>query len=99
MPLTDHDRRFLQTIDRFKLYLLFLAMAILVLLLVTPEQEIQLATSIIGMALCGVFWLTQRLLSYITTLDIELSRVATALRRSLTEEQRKELFPVSKGRG
>ena len=98
MPLHDSDRKFLQTVDRFKAYILLIAVGILLVLLLTPQDEIQLATSVIGVALCGVFWLTQRLLSYITALDIELSRVVSALKHSLPEEQRKELFSKARSR-
>ena len=98
MPLTQGDRRFLELIDRFKIYLLLLAISVLIYLLLTPQQEIQLATSIMGVALCAVFWLTQRLLSYITILDIELSRVANALKYVLPKEQREQLLPSSKGK-
>jgi hypothetical protein len=58
-----------------------------------PSSEIQMATSVLGVALCGVFWLTQRLLSFITSLDLELTRVVNAVKRTLTDAQRKELFP------
>ena len=90
MPLTQNDRRFLQTIERLKVYLLLIGIAVLVYLLCMPSSELQMATSILGIALCGVFWLTQRLLSFISMLDLELQRIATALKRSLPEEQRKE---------
>ena len=92
MPLTTGDRRFLQTIERFKVYLLLMALAVFLYLLFVPADEIRTATSVIGIALCGVFWLTQRLLTFITLLDLELTRILNALRHSLPEEQRKELF-------
>lgn len=92
MPLTTRDQRFLQTINRLKIYLVLLALAVFLYLVFTPSSEIQMATSIIGMALCGVFWLTQRLLSYITQLDLELTRIVNVLRATLPEEKRKELF-------
>ena len=92
MPLTSRDRRFLQTIERLKVYLLFLGLAVLCYLLLVPSSEIQMATSILGIASCGVFWLTQRLLSFITSLDVEMTRIVNALKRSLPEAQRKELF-------
>lgn len=92
MPLTARDRRFLETIDRLKMYLLLLALAVLLYLLFAPGGELQMATSVIGLALCGVFWLTQRLLSFISLLDLELTRVANAIKQSLSEEQRQELF-------
>ena len=93
MPLNSRDRRFLQTVDRLKLYLLLMAVGVFLYLLLMPSSEIQMATSVLGVALCGVFWLTQRLLSFITLLDLELTRVVNAVKRTLTDAQRKELFP------
>lgn len=92
MPLNPGDRQFLEVIERLKIYLLVLAGAVFVFLLVVPETQIQMATSIVGIALCGVFWLTQRLLSFITLLDMELTRVINVLKRTLPEDQRKELL-------
>ena len=92
MPLTSRDRRLLQTIDRLKVYLLLLGLAVLLYLLFVPSGELQTATSVIGIALCGVFWLTQRLLSFITLLDLELTRIVNVLKRTLPEEQQKSLF-------
>lgn len=92
MPLSQHDRHFLQAIHRMKLILLMLAGSVFLYLLLVPPGEIQMATSIIGIALCGVFWLTQRLLSCISLLDLELTRVVNALKRTLPEDQRRELF-------
>ena len=83
MPLTPHDRRFLHTIDRLKIYLLVLALAVFLFLLCTPAEEIRIATSVIGLALCAVFWLTQRLLGLITRLDFELTRTLQVLKRTL----------------
>ena len=93
MPLSAKDRRFLKYIDRMKVYLLVMAVAIFLYLLLAPSSELHMTTSVIGLALCGVFWLTQRLLTCISALDLELTRVANVVKRSLTEEQRKELFP------
>ena len=92
MPLNSRDRQFLQTVDRLKVYLLLLGLAVLLYLLLAPSSEIQMATSVIGLALCGVFWLTQRLLSFITLLDLELTRIVNVLKRTLTEDQQKGLF-------
>ena len=92
MPLSTGDRLFLRTVERLKLYLLLLGFAVLLYVLLIPSSEIQMATSVMGMALCGVFWLTQRLLSFISALDLELTRIANAVKRSLPEDQRKELF-------
>ena len=92
MPLTNRDRSFLQAIERMKILLLVLAGAVFFYLLFMPSSEIQGTTSVIGLALCGVFWLTQRLLSFVTQLDHELTRVINVLRRTLPEEQQKELL-------
>lgn len=88
MPLNKDDRRFLQTVDRFKMYLLLIAASVLFFLLLTPTEEMRLATSVIGVALCGLFWLTQRLLSYITLLDAELMRVVNTVKRLLPESEK-----------
>lgn len=74
-----------------KIYVLLTAVAILLYLLLIPSGEIQMATSVMGLALCGVFWLTQRLLSFITVLDLELTRVVNTLKRSLPEDRKKDL--------
>lgn len=92
MPLSPRDRRFLQTIERMKVLLLLLAVSVFLYLLLIPSEEIQMATSILGMALCGVFWLTQRLLTFITQLDHELTRVVNVLRRAVPADQQKELL-------
>lgn len=92
MPLNSKDRKFLQTIDRLKVYLLLMAGAVFVFLLVVPSSEIQTTTSVIGIALCGVFWLTQRLLTFIGQLDLELTRVINTLKHTLPPDKQKELF-------
>ena len=92
MPLTNRDRRFLQAIERMKILLLLLAGAVFLYLLLIPSSEIQAATSVIGLALCGVFWLTQQLLTFVSQLDHELTRIINVLRRTLPEEQQKELL-------
>jgi len=92
MPLTGRDRRFLQTIERMKALLLLLAVVVFIYLLCVPSSEKQAATSILGLALCGVFWLTQRLLTFITELDHELTRVVNVISRTLPPDQQKELF-------
>lgn len=95
MPLTPRDRRFLQTADRLKLYLLLIAVGIFVYVLCLPSPDIHPATTIFGIVLCGMFWLTQRLLSFITLLDVELTRTLHALKQCLSPEQQQELFPSS----
>ena len=92
MPLNTQDRRFLNTIDRLKLYILFMAAGVFLYLLIVPSNEIQTATSILGLALCGVFWLTQRLLTFISQLDLELTRVVNTLKHTLPPDKQKELF-------
>jgi hypothetical protein len=87
MPLTSRDRRFVQAVDRLKLYLLLVALGMFVYLLCLPSSEIHPTTSMFGVVLCGMFWLTQRLLSLITRLDVELTRAINALKRSLPPEQ------------
>ena len=93
MPLNSRDRKFLQTVDRLKLYLLLMAVSVFIFLLLAPSGEMHMATSVLGMALCGVFWLTQRLLTFVALLDRELTQIVSTVTRSLPEEQRKELFP------
>ena len=92
MPLTPQDRQFLQVVDHLKIYILLTALAIFLYLLVVPANEIRMATSVLAITLCAVFWLTQRLLSFITLLDLELSRIVNVLKRTLPEEQQKSLF-------
>ena len=89
MPLTPQDRQFLRIINHLKIYLLLLALAVFVYLLCTPPSEIRMTTTVVCVALCGVFWLTQRLLSLITILDLELTRTANALKRALPDTARK----------
>ncbi len=92
MPLTEKDRQFLQIVDRIKVYLLLMALTVFVYLLLTPVEEIRMATTVVGVVLCLVFWLTQRLLSFVMLLDFELTRIVNVLKRSLPEAQRRELF-------
>jgi len=74
-----------EAVDRLKVYLLVLAVAVFVFLLCTPARKIQMATAVIGLALCGMLWLTQRLLTLITILDLELTKAIEALKRALPE--------------
>ena len=89
MPLTPKDRLLLNRINHLKLYLLLLAGAVFIYLLFLPASELQMATSVVGMALCGVFWVTHKLLMFIALLDVELTRVLNTLKRLVPEEQRK----------
>jgi len=92
MPLTAKERQLLKRIEHLKIYLLLMAGAMFAYLLFVPADELKMATSVVGIALCGVFWVTQRLLSFISLLDLELTRIMNVLKRTLPEEQRKEFF-------
>ncbi len=92
MPLGPSDRAFLRRIEHMKLYLLVLAGLVFLYLLIAPRAHLQLTTSLIGLSLCAVFWLTQRLLAFIGLLDMELTRLTDAVKRSLPADQRRELF-------
>ena len=93
MPLTAEDRKLLSIVGRLKAYVLLMAVAVLVYVLFTPQEDLHLGMTILAMALCGIFWLTQRLLSFISRLDFELTRLVDGLKRALPERQRRELFP------
>ena len=86
MPLTPADRRFLKAADHFKIYLLLLGVVVLVFLVCAPTQEVQMGVAVMGVALCSMFWLTQRLLTVITILDLELTKAIEALKRALPAE-------------
>lgn len=75
-----------------KLYLIGLALVVLVFLVCTPSSELTLVTAVLGMSLCGMFWLTQRLLTVIALLDSELNKLIEIIRRTLPEESRKTVF-------
>ena len=87
MPLTLRDRHFLHAVQRFKIYSFCIALGIFIYLLLLPPSDIQIPTSILAVTLCGVFLLTQRLLSLITLLDFELTRTINALRQSLPRSE------------
>ena len=91
MPLSQADRRFLQAVTRLKIYLLLIAVAVFFFLLLSPPSNIQLGTTVLGLALCGVFWLTSRLLSLITRLDLELVRAVQTLKHTLPQDDPKGL--------
>ena len=93
MPLTPADRHFLKAVDRFKIYLLLLGGVVLIFLLCAPTHEFQTVVAVMGVALCGMFWLTQRLLTVITILDIELTKAIEAVKRALPEEFRRGAPP------
>ena len=90
MPLTPRDKQFLDTVDRLKAYLLIMAVGVLLFLLCTPASQVHLATAIVSLALCGVLWLTQRLLTFITLLDLELTKAIDALKRAVSDDWRRE---------
>ncbi len=90
MPLTPWDKRFLDTVDRLKIYLIIMAAGVLLFLLCTPASQIHLTTAIVSVALCGVLWLTQRLLTFITLLDLELTKAIEALKRAVSDDWRRD---------
>lgn len=92
MPLSEKDRKFLGRVGLFKIYVILMAAAVLLFLIVVPYEH-RTAMWAVEVALCGVFWVTQRLLSYISLLDFEITRLMNVLKHTLTLEQRKELFP------
>lgn len=75
-----------------KFYLIGLALAVLIFLFSTPSSELTLVTAVLGMSLCGIFWLTQRLLTVITLLDVELNQLIEIIKRTLPEESRQQVF-------
>ena len=96
MPLSPAERRLVAALDRLKIYLLGMAAVVLLFLVLTPPNQLSVPTCVIGVVLCGVFWLTQRLLTLITLLDLELIRAIEALKRLIPEEQRRELLYPSR---
>jgi len=85
LGLNAADRRFLGALDRLKWYLLLVAASVLCYLLLIDEttfQEAEITT--LSMTLCGVFWLTQRLLSFINTLNEELTRLDRVVKKPLS---------------
>ena len=70
-----------------------MAGAVFLFIFLIPSGELHAATSILGLALCGVFWVTHRLLGFISLLDLELTRLSRAVDRSLTGQQRRDLSP------
>jgi len=81
MSLSPQDRRFLDAVDRLKIYLLGVGIAVLLFLLCTPPSQVHFVVAILGIALCGMFWLTQQLLNLITVLDLELTDALNKLER------------------
>jgi len=78
----------LQAASRLKLYTLLMAMAIFAYVLGLPPSSLQLPTLILGLSLCMIFWLTHRLLAYITLLDLELTRLLHAVKGALPQPSR-----------
>ena len=93
MPLSRNDRSFLRVVERLKLYILVITVGVFFCLLVVPSNEVQMVTAVIGIAFCGISWLTQKLLSFISLLDSELTRVVNAVKSMLSEEERRRFFP------
>ena len=92
MPLTPKDREFLEAVERLKTYLVLMAGGVFAVLLFTPARELHAVTSLVGLVLCALFWVTQRLLSFIAILDLELNRLRDAVLRSMPEAQRREFL-------
>jgi len=92
MPLSPTDRRFLQMIERLKLSILVLGLAVFWFVLSIPASQLSLATSLVIFVLCGLLWATQRLLTLVTVLDLELTKAITALKHALPKEQPREIL-------
>ena len=86
MPLTAADRQFVKTADRIRMCVLGLTGAVLIFLLCTPASQIHVATTILGIALCWLIWVTQRLLSLITVLDLEVNKAIETLKKTIPAE-------------
>lgn len=84
MPLTSSERRFLSRCDRFKYLLVLLALTLLFYIVVTPVSDFSMPTFIIATAFCVTFWVTQRLITLITVLDVELAKTVRALQRLMS---------------
>ena len=91
--LSAKDRQFLQVVGRLKSYLLVMAFVVFLYVNFLPTEELQTATTLISVVLCGMFWLTQQLLGLISQLDFEVTRLTTALQRSMTDSERHEMIP------
>ena len=83
MPLTPAERRFLRIVDRLKVYVLALAVAVFFLVLLTPQTKLTLPAATVICATAGLLWVVERLLSLLTVLDVELKRVTDALKQAL----------------
>ena len=88
MPLTPADRRFLRVVDRLKVYVLALAVAVFLLVLLTPQTKLTLPTATVICATTGLLWALERLLSLVTVLDLELKKVTDALKRAVPHGSR-----------
>lgn len=84
MPLTSNERQFLTRCDRFKYLLVVLALALLLYVAVTPVSDFSMPTFILAVAFCVTFWVTQRLLTLIMVLDVELTKTVRALQRLMS---------------
>ena len=91
MPLTRTDKQFLGAVDRLKILLLLLAVGVFLMVLMTPPTQLTYPATMATIALCGLLWVTQRLLTLVTVLDIELTKAGGALKRTLTDEQRRAM--------
>ena len=92
MPLTPHDRKFLNTIEHLKVLLLCMGVAVLMYVLCTPVSQMYAVTTVVGITLCALFWVTQRLLTLVTILDVELLKMIEAVKKALPEDRRRDLL-------
>lgn len=96
MPLSKADQQFLRTASRFKVYVLLIGVGILVFLVLSPPNEMRLTTAVIGLALAGTFWLSQRLLTYVASLNRELARLVHELKDKLPEKEYEKLHAAKR---
>ncbi len=92
MPLTPRDRQFLNHVERSKLLLLGMGLAVLAYVLCTPSNQMYTVTTVIGVTLCALFWVTQRLLTLITILDVELLKMIEAVKKALPEDAKRNVL-------
>ena len=92
MPLSPRERNFIRAVDRLKILLLLMGSTVLAYLLFTPPSHLFAVTSIMGVTLCALFWVTHQLLTLITILDVELTKMIDAVKKALPEDARRRLL-------
>ena len=92
MPLSPRERDLVRAVDRLKILLLLTGSVVLVYLLFTPPSQLFAVTSIMGVTLCALFWVTHQLLTLIAVLDIELTKMIDAVKKALPEDARRKLL-------